>query len=58
MFYDEEKKLIALKPDTEGYKINTDHNHFHIKCMPLAKIIIGEFYPEWNKKEKMLVFGY
>jgi len=26
--------------------------------MPLIKIVIGEFDAKWDKKNKMLVFGY
>lgn len=60
VFCDEKKHIIGLKADDEGYKITdvTTYKSARIKCMPLARITTGEFYPKWSKKDKMLIFSY
>lgn len=58
LFHDEKNKIIGLKPDTEGYKITLNAGCYSIKSAFLARIITGEFFPKWSKKQKMYVFEY
>jgi len=54
IFHDKETRKVGLKPDIEGYKIHEGG----ISCRPLARIVIGEYYPKWSKEHKMLIFSY
>lgn len=59
IYHDKEAKKIGLKPNpSNGYKLMTSVGMYRLKCMPLARIVTGEFYPEWSKEHKMLVFSY
>lgn len=57
IFHDEDKKLIGLQPNDEGYKLQLVR-YCRITCHPLSRITQGEFYPKWNQTLKMLVFSY
>lgn len=58
VFHDEEAKKIGLKPDDDGYKISERKDHKRIKCISISRVVVGEFYPKWSSKHKMLVFSY
>ncbi len=58
IFHDKETRKVGLKPDIEGYKIYEGNHSRRISCHPLARIVIGEYYPKWSKEHKMLIFSY
>lgn len=57
VFHDPELKLIGLKPDEDGYKIDQNSS---FSCRELIRIIKMEktIIPNWNKQEQMLIFSY
>lgn len=57
VFHDEENKEIGLQPSNEGYSIQSRSANY-IYCRPLARIVIGKFYPSWSEEHQMLVFSY
>lgn len=58
VFHDKESKKIGLQPSDEGYKIGNAGGSRRFYCSKLSKTVVGEFYPLWSEKHKMLIFEY
>lgn len=59
VFVDDENRLIGLQPALEGYKLSQHGGSFAINCIELKrKLEKKDYYPEWSKKHKMLIFSF
>ena len=52
VFYDEDKALLGLKPDVEGYKLSSNGD---ITCRKLPNIERGKYPIEWSDSHEMLI---
>jgi len=57
VFHDADNKKIGLQPADDGYLIFGKHCA-RIRCCMISRIVVGEFYPQWSDKHKMLIITY
>ena len=59
LFFDDEHKLIGLKPDVEGYSIFLHYAIWEFKCMKFLRYLNQtKYYPTWSDKHQMLIIVY
>lgn len=59
IFFDEENKIVGLKPDTDGYSIFMHYAVWEFKCSKFLRYLAQmKYYPTWSDKHQMLIISY